>query len=855
MLRSSLKGLLHRKLRLILAVIAVMLGVGFVAGANVLTDSLSSGFDKLFATVNENVAVQVQPDDDAADGETEPPRLTAADVARLESVDGVAKVHGDVSAEGVVPFSVDTGKAVQTGGPPSLGIGIDPDELEDPASIVRLVDGSAPERDDEAVLTKRTANLAAASVGDTIKVYVPRLREAKEYRVVGVLQYTGDRDSLGGETMVGFTIEEGQRLFYGKEGVYSGASIVAEPEVADTALKRRVAADLPSGFTAKTGQEATDEQASEIKEGLGFINWFFLTFALVALLVGVFLIFNTFNIVVAQRSRELALYRAMGASRGQVTRTVLVEALVIGLVGSGLGLLFGAGLAMAAQGFFGAIGIDLPDGGVVVSVTTVLISLATGIGVTLVSALAPAIRASGVSPVAAMRDVVKPDKPLRWLLLSGLLLAVPGVALIAWALTGIGGATLPVLGLGVVAVFVGVALLSPVLTRPLSGLVGGLLSWGAASKLGRRNALRNPRRTAVTAAALMIGVTLVSAFTVLGASFKATVTELFNDQRGADVIINTTNMQGPPDGRLGFDPDKLNEVRDIDGVEKAAPLHVSLAKVDGSDSYVSATDLASAKSMFAMTVESGRVGDLADDEAAVDKRTAKDNGWKVGDAIAVQPAGGGERTYRIVGVYDSELGMNGVLLDSAAAKLFAGDLANQGYVKLSDDADSDAVVKQVESILADYPMVTVADRSDMVEQVNSQIDIALNIFRVLLALAVFIAFLGIVNTLLLSIYERTRELGMLRAIGMARKQVKRMIRVESVIIAVFGCALGIGLGLALGVAVGNALIDQGQMTTIALPGVDLIAFVAVAVVAGVAAAWWPAFRASRLNVLEAIAYE
>lgn len=853
MLRATLKGLMQRKLRLTLAVIAVVLGVGFVSGANVLTDSLSAGFDKLFATINQDVAVQVSPDPDATD-DGEPPLLTDADIEKLEAVDGVADISGDVSTEGLTPFHSETGKAVQTGGPPSLGLGLDPAELDDPDSVLRLADGEAPDSDGEVAITRRTAKIADVGINDTIKVYVPQLHEAREFTVVGTLVYSGDRESLGGETLVGFTVEEAQRLFYGKEGVYSGAAVKAEDGVSDATLKKRVSTVIPGEFQAKTGKELADEQSSEIKSGLSFINWFFLSFAFVALLVGIFLIFNTFNIVVAQRSRELALFRALGASRRQVTGTMLVEALIVGLIGSALGLLFGVGLGAGVRGLFGALGIELPDGGVVISLSTVLIALATGVGVTLVSAMTPAIRASGVPPVAAMRDVVKPDKPLRWLVLSGLVLVTGGATAFGFALRGLGDATLQVMGLGVLLVFLGVALLSPVFTRPLAGLVGWLLSWGAASKLGRRNALRNPRRTAVTAAALMIGVTLVSALTMLGASFKATVLNVLNDQRGAEVIINTTNTQAPT-GKEGFTTESLNKVAELDGVETAVPLYVSIAKVDGEGGFVAATDLSDAKRLFAITAKQGQFRDLDDHEFVVDVQTAKDNGWKVGDDVTITLAHGGDRTYELVGVYDSELGMNGMILDSSVSKYFAGQLANAAYLKLAPGTDAKNVVKDAEKIMADYPMVNVADRSDMVKQINDQINLTLNIFNVLLLLAVLIAFLGILNTLLLSIYERTRELGMLRAIGMARKQVKRMIRVESVIMAVFGCLLGIGLGLALGYAVASTLVDLNQLTTIALPGVELAVFVAVAVVAGVISAWWPAFRASRLNVLEAIAYE
>jgi len=853
MLRATLKGLLSRKLRLLLAVTAVVLGVGFVSAANVLTDSLSAGFDQLFQTVNQDVAVQVQPKEDSS-RESEPPLLTDADLERLNTVTGVEEARGDVGAEGLIPFSRDTGKAVQTGGAPSFGVGLTREGLSDPDSILGLAQGEPPDTAGEVAITRRTAQIADVGIGDTIKVYVPRLAEARTFTVVGTLVYTGDRASLGGETMVGFSQPEAQQLFYGKKGVYSRASVTSDGTLSDTELARRVAGVVPGGFEAKTGAQVAEEQSSDIKEGLSFLNWFFLVFGFVALLVGIFLIFNTFNIVVAQRSRELALYRALGASRRQVTMATLLEALIVGAAGSAIGLLFGIGVAAAARFLFSLLGVQLPQAGLVVDSWTVLIAFITGITVTVVSALAPAVRASGVPPVAAMRDVIRPDKPLRWLVAGGLLLTAAGAVATTLALRGMGDATLRVLGLGVLLVFLGVALLSPLLTKPVAGLVGWLLSWGAASGLGRRNALRNPRRTAVTAAALMIGVTLVSALSLLGASFKATTSDLLNDKRGADVIISTLNV-APPDGRQGFSAEKLDTIRKLPGVDQAVPLYVSAARVEGDESYIAATNLSETRALFAVTATEGQLRNLTAGEAAVDAKTAEERGWRVGDAVTIRLPKGGDRSYRLVTIYDSELGMSGVILDPSASRYFAGKLVNQGYLKLAPSANIDGVMARAEELVADYPLVSVADRTDMIRQINQQIDIALNIFNVLLLVAVLIAFLGILNTLLLSIYERTRELGMLRAIGMARRQVKRMIRVESVIMAVFGCVLGIGLGLAIGYAVVLALIEDKQLTTVGLPGTQLVLFIGVGVIAGLVAAWWPAFRASRLNVLQAIAYE
>jgi len=856
MLRATLKSLLSRKLRLTLAVIAVVLGVMFVSGANVLTDSLSDGFRRLFQTVSEDVAVQVLPTEEAAE-EIDPPLLTDEDLETLSQVDGVEEVEGDVSGLNVIPYDSE-GEPVSTASGVYLGIGLRPDALDSDDGVMRVSEGRLPEADDEIAITEFTAQEAGLGVGDTMTVYVTSIHSASEYRIVGLLEYSGGRDTLGGETMVVFTEAHGQELFYGQTGVFSGAALYSDGSVSDEQLRDRVAEVLPADFRALTGEEYADEQASDIEEGLSFLNWFFLSFAIVALVVGVFLIFNTFNIVVAQRTRELALFRALGASWAQVTGAVLLEAVIVGVVGSALGLLAGVGIAAGLRAAMESFAFELPEGGLIVELSTVIVGFAVGITVTVISAFIPAIKASSVPPIAAMRDVTRMDKPLRALTITGLCVLLPGVGLIGLSLTGVGSLTLWLLLGGVLLSFLGVALLSPALTRPLAGLVGRLLSWGTASRLGNRNALRNPRRTAVTASALMIGVTLVTTVSVLGSSFQATTTALFDEELGADIIISTNATEYT--GEQGFDPALIEEVAALPEVDEAIAVHGALAPVDGTSSLVYAvSDLDTALSIFNMSSVDGQIESLGEREALIDQNTAESNDWSVGDTVSVELPRTGEVDYTIVGIYDSNV-MFGLILPQEATAGFEGPLALQGFVSLDREVRDDServaqVVSQIEDIMREYPLVFVADQSEYAEQVNRIIDIALAILYVLLALAVVIAVLGIVNTLLLSIYERTRELGMLRAIGMSRRQVKRMIRVESVIMSLFGCLLGIIAGLALGAALTGTLIREELLTEFALPGTELLIFVVIALLAGVAAAWWPAFRASRLKILDAIAYE
>ncbi|MFY1631975.1 ABC transporter permease [Solwaraspora sp. WMMB335] len=853
MFRATLRSLLSRKLRLVLSGFAIILGVLFVASSMVLTDSLGNRFERLFQTVNADVAVQIQAADDQSGTDGEPPLLTDADLDRLADIDGVAAVTGEASATGVIPFRASDGKAVPTQGAPQIGVGYSGEEVtDDDDALLRLAQGRAPQRDDEVVVTRLTAEQAGVEVGDRLRVYVSAAYEAVEYEVVGLLEYSGGRDSLAGETMVAFTESQAQRLFYGRTGVYGTAQLRAEPGVTDTQLRDLVAGELPTGFEALTGEQLAEDQAAQFQQLLTFVNWFFLGFALVALLVGMFLIFNTFNILVAQRSRELALFRALGASWGQVTGAVLFEALVVGVLAATLGLAAGVGAAAALQAV-AASALSLPEGGLIVTPLVVIVSYLVGVLMTIVAALIPAIRASSVPPIAAMHDTSRPDKSLTGLTVVGAVVTGLGGLLLAAGLVGAGALTALALGGGVLLTVVGVALLSPALTRPLAGTIGRLVSWGAASGLGRRNALRNPRRTAITAAALMIGVTLVSTITVIGASLKATTTDLVENNLGADVMI-LTNSQQLPTGREGFDPQRLDEVAALDGVSATVAYHFAVMTVDGQpNQLVSATDLDQAEPMFALETEAGRL-DPGAGEAVVDVNTAESNDWTVGDEVTIAMPRGGDRPYEIVGIYRTAL-TAGLILPESQVRYFAGPLAYQGFVDVADDADVSRVVAEVEALMADYPLVAVGDRTSFVEQQNALVDTLLGIFYVLLALAVVVAFLGIVNTLVLSIYERTRELGLLRAVGMSRRQIRRMVRVESLLMAVFGCLLGVGLGVALGLAASFALRAQDVLTVVSVPYGQLAGFVVAAAVAGVLAAWWPAWRASRLNVLQAIAYE
>lgn len=848
MIKASLRGLLQRKLRLTLAVVAIVLSVGFLAGSIVLGDTLNARFSGLFATLNEDVAVQVTAKDDDAQ---EPARLTQAELDRLSNVDGVAGVSGDVSGEGVVPFRTDNGEEVTA--QVSVGAGVPPED--DPLGLVEMRTGEWPDRPDEIAISANTAKLAKADVGTQLKVFIPQLGEAKSYRVTGVAGFSGGRDSLFGETFVFFELAHGQEIFYGKTGVYAGASFSAESGVSEQELKERIERELPAGFRAQTGEEATEEQSDALGDSFGLFTFILIGFAGVAAFVGIFLIYNTFNIIVAQRSRELALLRAMGASWGQVIRSVLLESLIVGGVGSTLGLAAGIGLGAGAEAWLSTtLGLQLPSGGVVISGWAVLWSYVVGVVVTVLAAFIPAVKASTVPPIAAMRETVRPDKSLKGISITGLAFLVPGGGLVAWALTGIGSATTLVLMAGLGLVFLGAALLSPLLAKPVVRVLGAVIGRGQAGKLGVRNALRNPRRTAVTAAALMIGVTLISAAATVASSFKTSIEELIGGNTGVEVMIQAPS-NAPPTGEFGFNPQALDQVKQLPGVTDVAAWHITIdSTLAGTPAFLAATDVEVAKRMWGMDTVSGEIRTLGAQEIVIDDNMAEASNWKVGDEISVG-IGQTSKQYEVVGVYEATPAIQGPILGLPAVDDFGGKLAYQGFVSLDDNADVAATVTAVENIMKDYPGVTVGDMSSYVEQANAAFDFLVNAITILLGVALLIALLGIINTLLLSIVERTRELGLVRAVGLSRGGVVRMIAVESVLIAVFGCLLGLAVGIGLGAAFVKALIDLDVMSTFTLPWLNLGIYVGVALVFGVIAALWPARRAAKLNVLEAIAYE
>jgi putative ABC transport system permease protein len=834
-LRATFRSLLARKLRLLLSATAIVLGVSFVGGSLVLTDTLGRVFDDLFASVNEKTAVEVrgtEPFDASGQGEVARRPVPAELLTAVRAVEGVSAAVGDVSAYAQVID--EDGEPYSSGGAPTFGVNYDADPL---TSSFTLREGRPPRGAGEVALDAGTAEATGYGVGDTVPVILAVGR--RDLRVSGVFGF-GDNDNLAGASIVAFEQRVAEDLL-GKDGEYVVLRAAAEEGVTQEVLRDRVAAVLPDTVEAVTGEQSAEETAGDIKEALGFFNTFLLVFAAVALFVGAFLIFNTFTMLVAQRQRELALLRALGASRRQVVRSVLLESLVVGLVASVVGLGLGLGVAVGLQALVRAVGGSLPAGDLVVQTSTVVTCFVVGIGITAVAALLPARRASAVPPVAAMRDSVAPERSLRrGSTIGGGLLALGVLALVQ----GLRG-ELALLGLGAVLVFLGVAGLSPLLSRPAARVLGAPFARRVPGRLGRLNAMRNPRRSASTAAALMIGLALVSAVSILGASAKASVERIIQGAVGADLVVQQKG------GFDGFSPGVAAALSELDEVGSTDVLRFEVVQIEGSVAFITSVADRALESTLLLSKVDGDI-ELAPGKVLLSESEAEDRGFGVGDRVPVTFSRGTEKDFVVAGVYEDNELIGPYLFDASAAADFATELDGVVLVQAAEGVPAAELRAAVDEALEAFPTVEAATSDEFAADVAGNIDVVLTIINVLLLLSVIIAVLGIVNTLALSVLERTRELGLLRAVGLARPQVRRMVRVEAVVVSLFGAALGLLLGTAFGVAVQRALADEG-ISQLRVPWASFAVFAVAAAVAGVVAAILPARRAARLDVLRAIA--
>ncbi|MER7461242.1 FtsX-like permease family protein [Micromonospora sp. NPDC126480] len=849
MFRATLKSLLARKLRLILSGLAVVLGVMFVSGAFVLTDTLGRSFDAVFADAYEgvdvNVAAKPKVQLSEFEGEQVAAPVPASTVERVRAVPGVAEATGLVAADGARLVG-SNGKVVTSFGPPQLG-----ENWVGESDLVQLREGREPRADDEIVVNAALAKAGRVSVGDRVGVLT--LEPKKEFTLVGIFGYSGGRDSIGGANEIFFTTPVAQQLMLGERDVFTNVTVTAADGVSDERLRDDLAAALGDSFEVKTGEQLSADASAGLKEGLSFFNRILLGFAAVALLVGTFLILNTFSIIVAQRTRELALMRAIGAGRRQIIGSVVLEAVAVGLIASVLGLAAGIGIGALLAYLFGNLAGGLTLAGVGVPAAAVIGAFAVGLVITVVAALLPALRASRIPPIAAMQDVATPDRPLTKVTVAGAAVTAIGATLLFLGLGGhAGDNTLATILGGVLFAFIGVALLTPLISRPVVSLLGMIFSWSVPGKLGRLNSGRNPRRTAITAAALMVGIALVTGVTVILDSAKSSIGGLARDTIKAELVIaGSQSGPRPP----SFDPAVLEKVAALPGVRVVDGSYGDMAQVGDERTWVGAnSDVSALGSIFGAKATAGDISRLGPDQMLVSSDVAKSRNLTVGSTVPVQLARGEPKTYTVSGIYESAEFLDPVTLPVEATRDFTVPQPIMGFIQLTEGTRAADVQPQVETLLADSPEVSVADQESFIDQQTGQLDGLLTMIQILLALAIVIAVLGIVNTLALSVLERTRELGLLRAIGLRRAQTMRMIVVEAVVISVFGALLGIAVGSGLGAAVVEALRDEG-ISDLVLPWADMGVMVALGAVVGVVAAVLPAIRAARINVLGAIAHD
>ncbi len=844
MLRSAWRSLRHHKLRLVLSGVAIVLGVGFVVGTLIFTDTLNRTFTELFADTTTDVVVVPNETVESSGFAGTVPTLPSAMLDTVRSVPGVAKAGGQILVDGVTIVDP-SGEPVGTPGAPQFGSNWDDDEALTP---FRLESGRGPSAAGEVAIDSVTAAKTGYEVGDTIPLINPE--GPLQAQLVGVFRY-GTSGNLAGATIAAFDTEYAQQVLLSGASAFTEIDAVAHEGVTQDALAADVRSALGSEATVRTGQEAADKATSDITDGLAFINIFLLVFAGIALFVGTFIILNTFSMLVAQRSRELALLRAIGATRGQIVRSLIAESFFVGLIGAVLGLGVGVAVAYGLQGLFSAIGAEIPSNGLVLLPRTIIVGIVIGVLVTVIAALAPAMRASRIPPMAALReDVSLASRSLRVRAIAGGILLVVGLgAMTAGAAAG-GGSGSQLVGLGVVAALIGAIVLSPAISGPMVRVLGFAFPrlFGTVGRLAVENAERQPRRTAATASALMIGLALVSALTIFASSANASISAVIDRVLGADLLI-TTQTQRP------FPVQVAKTAAEIPGVASASAVAVVPAKVGGEVTAVVAIQPETLDGMLDLSFTSGSLDELSGDAMVVAAQTATDAGLVVGDTVPVLLPNAATIDFSVVGIYESAGALSGYLVNRSAiveAGIDIGDTVV--YLKIDSSADPAAVQTALTDALAEYPMVTVQSQTEYKDQISSSVNQLLLVMIMLLSLAILIAVLGIVNTLVLSVIERTREIGMLRAIGALRRQIRAMVVLEALIIAVYGAVVGIVLGVWFAIALQRTLVEQG-IEVLAIPWVGLIIFLAIAAGVGVLAALWPAFRAGRLNVLQAISTE
>ncbi|HET8931505.1 MAG TPA: FtsX-like permease family protein [Acidimicrobiales bacterium] len=841
MFRTTLANLARRKLRLLATSLAVLLGVMFTSGTLVLTDSLQGTFDNLFSNVYANTSAVVRSNQNVEGGVefgATPTRGTMPDsrVAEVVAAKGVADAEGAIS--GYAQIVKSDGKALgnPNQGPPTMGGNW---MVNTDLNPYRVVQGHAPKTADEIVTDISSAADAGYRVGDEVRLLTPTGDVTKT--LVGLTKF-GDADSAGGSTMVQFTFDEAQKVLT-KPGVVDEIWVAADPGVSQIQVVRNIEAEHLTNTEVLTGTDAAQEAKDMATSFLSFFSVFLLVFAAIALLVGAFIIANTFSILVAQRTRELALLRAIGASRRQVLASVVSEAAVVGVIASAIGL--GLGFVIASGLQRALMGDSSLASGTTLTPRTVIASFVIGIGITVLSALLPARKAARVPPVTALRDAAIEDTSHSRIrsIIGAVLLVVAALALIGAATSN----TAALVGVGAIAGLIGAVVFGPALAGAIARLTRPLVrSSGMAGHLGIENVLRNPRRTASTASALMIGATLVCAISVFAASAIASINDLVDTGFNGDVVVTSTGN--------GIPLSDIDRVAETEGVATVAALEYGPATVDGKGTLVSATDPAALASLVDMKVSSGDLAKMGTGDVAVSESYAKSHGLKVGSTVETKLLDGSSPTWTVRAIYRNPLVAQNLLTSPETVKgSLLAPVAQIAFVDAASGVSTDALVKNLETTFSKNPTAKVQTNDGFKKSAASQMDTFLTIVYAMLALAVIIAIIGIVNTLGLSILERTRELGLLRAVGMTRRQLRKTVRIEALLIAMTGTIIGLVLGTAIGAALIKSFGPDQALTGFAIPWIRLTVVLIAGVIVGFIAAALPTRRATHLDPLDALA--
>jgi putative ABC transport system permease protein len=861
------RGFAQRKVRVLLTGIAIALGVALMAGTYILTDTINGAFSEIFSNAYKNKAVVVTQKETLGRGTAaEAASLNEATLARVRSVSGVAAASGAVSSN--ASLLTRSGKHLTTGHAPGVVNALQPKRFE----AFTAAQGHLPEADDEVALDEATAKRNKLELGE--KVVIAGNAPAHTYTLVGIAKFAGS-ESFGGASLALLLPKEAQYVA-GEPGAYDSIYAATDAGVSPQQLAARVRAVLPRTLTVRTGAQEAANQTAELEEKLGFLRTFLLLFAYVALFVGAFIIFNTFSITVAQRTREFGLLRTLGASRAQIMRSVVQEGLLLGVVGAVLGLFGGIGLAPALDGLFKAIGADLPDNGTVLEARTVIVSLAVGILVTVFAGLAPAVRSMRVPPIAAMREgvTIPPWLPTRRMLILRFVIGLI-VVLALGALLGH--------GIGLILVIVWVARAARLFVRlrregerpprryrvvpALANAIGVLVSWrGITGRLARENSVRQPGRTLVTALALMIGIALVTFIAVLAAGTKATIDQAVSRSFAGNLIIQNTKA-----GEGGVPAVVAPAVRRLPGVGavtavaftdgRVSDLSQPGAPVIDEKSAVTALEPSSFVGMYKVKWKQGSratLESLGPEGTVISEKFASAHHLQVGQRLSVLTPSNHQVTLKVMGIVKEEvLGLmaNITIVRSLARTAFGQRTDGVDFITYASGANTTEVRHGINALLhSEFPQARSQTPAEYTKEQSEKVNTLLVLVYVLLALSVIVSLFGIVNTLVLSIYERTRELGMMRAIGTSRSQIRQMIRYESLITALIGGILGLVVGL-IGAILVTELALSGSGYVLSIPVGTLITLLIAAGIAGLLAALAPARRAARLEILGALASE